>query len=134
ATGAATVLDDQRLSELPPERFEHDTRDNVDRAAGRKRDDHADRLGGPALRVTHARQRRHKGGTGDDFKIAAARMFQRRRPLSSAANRRQRTVWLSACLLSCVPAKSKRISPHPAPERERAHPPITILIRSQCSS
>src|SRR5262249_57402802 len=45
ATATATVLDDQRLSELPPERLEHDTGDNVDRAAGTKRDDHADRLG-----------------------------------------------------------------------------------------
>jgi hypothetical protein len=55
ATAAATVVDDQSLPELPPERLEHDTGDNVDRAAGRKRDDHADRLGGPALRATNAR-------------------------------------------------------------------------------
>src|SRR5262245_57400268 len=78
ATGAGTVLDDQRLSELPPERLEYDTRDNVDRAAGTKRDDHADRLGGPALRATHARERRRDGGSGDELQMAAASIFQGR--------------------------------------------------------
>src|SRR5438045_1186916 len=78
AAAAATVLDDQRLSELPAERLEHDAGDNVDRAAGRKRDDHADRLGGPALRPTHGRQRGRYGGSADQLQMAAASKFQGR--------------------------------------------------------
>src|SRR5262249_21271261 len=86
-TAAATVLDDQRLSELPPERLEYDTGDDVDRAAGTKRDDHADRLCRPALLATHARERRGGGGSGDELQMATGGIFQRR-----SSSRRARRV------------------------------------------
>jgi len=75
AARPAPVFDDDRPPEPLRQRIEHDAADNVDAAAGRKRNDRPDRPGRPALlgRNKLWQRRDRECGYGGFYKSAARR-------------------------------------------------------------